>query len=85
MKAADELTGKTPAPNQLWQTDFTYLSVALTGCPGSAFIPSLALMKSIIIKTSDGINCRSLQAQRACLPDRDGHTAHVDLPSCFRR
>jgi transposase InsO family protein len=27
MKAADEFKDKTPAPNQLWQTDFTYLKV----------------------------------------------------------
>jgi putative transposase len=27
MKAADEFKDKTTAPNQLWQTDFTYLKI----------------------------------------------------------
>ena len=37
MKAADEFKDKTTAPNQLWQTDFTYLKVIRLGgaCQGS--------------------------------------------------
>ena len=31
MKAADEFEDKTTAPNQLWQTDFTYLKVINSG------------------------------------------------------
>jgi transposase-like protein len=33
MKAADEFKDKTTAPNQLWQTDFTYLKVTGSGPP----------------------------------------------------
>ena len=32
IKVADEITDKTTAPNQLWQTDFTYLKVIDWGC-----------------------------------------------------
>ena len=32
IKAADEFRDKTAAPNQLWQTDFTYLKVIGWGC-----------------------------------------------------
>ena len=37
MKAADEFKDKTTAPNELWQTDFTYLKVIGWGgaCQGS--------------------------------------------------
>ena len=32
IKAAKEFTNKTTAPNELWQTDFTYLKVTGWGC-----------------------------------------------------
>jgi putative transposase len=41
MKAADEFKDKTTAPDQLWQTDFTYLKVI--GWAGSICRPSLTI------------------------------------------
>ena len=35
IKATDEFRDKTKAPNQLWQTDFTYLKVIGWGCSTS--------------------------------------------------
>ena len=35
LKAADEFPEKTMAPNQLWQTDFTYLKVICRAGPAT--------------------------------------------------
>ena len=39
MKAADEFKDKTTAPDQLWQTDFTYLAPRHGSRPRSSYHP----------------------------------------------
>ena len=58
MKAADEVKDKTTAPNQLWQTDFTYLK--LTGW-GWLYLSTILddLSRYIIARTL----CTTMRAQ----------------------
>ena len=76
MKAADEFKNKTTAPNQLWQTDFTYLKVTGWGWfylstildDFSRYIIAWKLCTTMKAEDVDGVACRPIWLSGKSLP-----------------